>query len=544
MNTAKNFQLLDDNNNNISPITNIESLYYEVNEGGVIYRNALYQHFPVYVKYNNNIDDPIDAGSLKAYIDNNIYNTTDSSFYKSPNVQLKEQSTPSTPGADILVTAIRQSRLANTRYHKLDISTYNLTSILNLYAPKQYVVDAITTLTGKTDNIKYKSNIIKNNGSGQFKTLYDIGSYPKGTSIGELNDKAINDIIDNAFFKETAPSIIDAGINLLNKTPIYINIDPTNINTIHDVSSWRQSIYDTVKNFITTNYTANDSKFVLTYKSPGQGDTISANTYFNVKIDKDDVKLKNDILTNNADITSSMQYIYADLIPLKITATTNWVDSNYTPYVKTSWGKEVSKELSYNIIKNTPINVIEPLTEETDNTKYVNKTIYMQNLPPVSDAVNIYSNTVYLKQKIAKRYTAAYISYPRQKSINSQYNIFESNNISKDVFDALWNNVSTHKFNITTETPECNVNITHKFTNILALIIPVPNRNIPLDNLIKITHVIDHDCKIPIIENNQFYEWTKIISINGVEDYKILLLDTMLADNTELTLNIKTNALM
>ncbi len=35
MNTAKNFQLLDDNNNNISPITNIESLYYEVNEGGV-----------------------------------------------------------------------------------------------------------------------------------------------------------------------------------------------------------------------------------------------------------------------------------------------------------------------------------------------------------------------------------------------------------------------------------------------------------------------------------------------------------------------------
>jgi hypothetical protein len=38
------------------------------------------------VKYNNNIDAPIDAGSLKAYIDNNIYNTTDSSFYKSPNV--------------------------------------------------------------------------------------------------------------------------------------------------------------------------------------------------------------------------------------------------------------------------------------------------------------------------------------------------------------------------------------------------------------------------------------------------------------------------
>lgn len=545
MNTAKNFQLLDDNNNNISPITNIESLYYEVNEGGVIYRNALYQHFPVYVKYNNNIDAPIDAGSLKAYIDNNIYKTTDSSFYKSPNVLLKEQSNPAAPGADILVTAIRQSRLANTRYHKLDISTYNLTSILNLYAPKQYVTDAVATLTEKTDHVKYKSNIANANGSGQFKTLYDIGSYPKGTSIGELNNKDINDIIDNAFFKETAPSIIDAGINLLNKTPIYINIDPTNINTIHDVSLWRQTIYDTVKNCISTNYTVNDPKFVLTYKLPGQGDTISANTYFNIRIDENDLKLKNDILTNNADITSSMQYIYADLIPLNITATTKWLDSNLTPYVKTNWGKVVSPELSYNIIKNTPINVIEPLTEETDNTKYVNKTIYMQNLPPVSsNTVNTYSNTVYLKQKIAKRYTAAYISYPRQKSSNSQYNIFENDIMSKDVFNALWNNAGTHKFNITTETPECDVNIAHKFTNILALIIPVPNRNIPLDNLIKITHVIDHDCKIPIIENNQFYEWTKIISINGVEDYKILLLDTMLADNTELTLNIKTNALM
>ena len=545
MNTAKNFQLLDDNNNNISPITNIESLYYEVNEGGVIYRNALYQHFPIYVKYNNNIDAPIDAGSLKAYIDNNIYKTTDSSFYKSPNVLLKEQSNPAAPGADILVTAIRQSRLANTRYHKLDISTYNLTSILNLYAPKQYVTDAVTTLTEKTDHVKYKSNIATKYGSGQFKTLYDIGSYPKGTSIGELNDKDINDIIDNAFFKETAPSIIDAGINLVNKTPIYINIDPTNISTIHDVSSWRQSIYVTVKNFITTNYTVNDPKFVLTYKFPGQGDTISANTYFNIRINENDLKLKNDILTNNTDITSSMQYIYADLIPLNITATTNWLDSNLTPYVKTNWGKVVSTELSYNIIKNTPINVIEPLTEETDNTKYVNKTIYMQDLPPVSDAVNIYSNTIYLKQKIAKQYTAAYISYPRQNSSNSQYNIFENDIMSKDVFDTLWNNNAiTHKFNITTETPECDVNIAHKFTNILALIIPDPNKNQQLKNMIKITHIIDHDCKIPIVSDNQFYEWTKVISINGVEDYKILLLDTMLADNTELTLHIKTNALM
>jgi len=58
MNTAKTLQLLDVQSNNISPATNIESIYYEVMDGGVIYRNSIYRHFPIYVNYNNNIDEP------------------------------------------------------------------------------------------------------------------------------------------------------------------------------------------------------------------------------------------------------------------------------------------------------------------------------------------------------------------------------------------------------------------------------------------------------------------------------------------------------
>ena len=61
MNTAKTLQLLDVQSNNISPATNIESIYYEVMDGGVIYRNSLYRHFPIYVKYNNNVDEPINV---------------------------------------------------------------------------------------------------------------------------------------------------------------------------------------------------------------------------------------------------------------------------------------------------------------------------------------------------------------------------------------------------------------------------------------------------------------------------------------------------
>ena len=48
MQTAKSLQLMDDNGINISPITNIESIYYEVTENNVVYRKFLYDNFPVY----------------------------------------------------------------------------------------------------------------------------------------------------------------------------------------------------------------------------------------------------------------------------------------------------------------------------------------------------------------------------------------------------------------------------------------------------------------------------------------------------------------
>lgn len=544
MNTAKNFQLLDDNNNNISPITNIESLYYEVNEGGVIYRNALYQHFPVYVKYNNNIDAPIDAGSLKAYIDNNIYKTTDSSFYKSPNVQLKEQSTPSTPGADILVTAIRQSRLANTRYHKLDISTYNLTSILNLYAPKQYVVDAVATLTKKTDHVKYKSNIAAKYNSGQFNTLYDIGSYPKGTSIGELNNEDINDIIDKAFFKEVAPNIINTSVNVLKQTPIYIEINPSNINKLHNIQEWKSLAYNTIKNFIMTNYKPSIPEFSLVYKLPDQNDTIPTNDYFNIKIDTNDQKLKDDILINGSSVTPEFYSAYLDIIPLKITTSSKWTDSNSTPYVKTNWGKEVSKELSYNIIKNTPIKVIEPIYINNELV-YKDKELYM-TLPPITDLTTSYNNTVYLKQVVAKKYIGAYISYPRNTP--EQTDIFNGNTMKKEVFDNLWNNGNSSSlkyFDINTDIDNNDVIIEHKCNNnILAIFIPNIKNFDKLKDSINITHIIHDGQKLPITPSNQFYKWTKIMNIDGVNDYKILILDTMLADINQFIVHINTTLIM
>lgn len=547
MNTAKNFQLLDDNNNNISPITNIESLYYEVNEGGIIYRNALYQHFPIYVKYNNNIDAPIDANSLRAYIDNNIYQTTDSSFYKSPNVQLKEQNSPSTPGADILVTAIRQSRLANTRYHKLDISTYNLTSILNLYAPKQYVVDSIQVLTEKTNHVKYNSNIIKENANGQFKTLYDLGSYPKGTSITELNNKDLNDIIDQAFFKEVGPDIIDTNISMINPKPIYIDINPTTISKLKDKPKWKEYIYNTIKTFINEsyNYRNNAPKFLLVHKLLNQNDAISTNNYFNVQFDLEDSKFKHDILEGDLVDKIFSNDHFEQVLPLKITANSNWLDSNLTPYVKTNWGKQVSKEIAYNIIKNTPITISKPYIDNTKSEGYIFKdeNIYM-SLPPVTDLITTYNNILYLEWVFKKTYAIEYIEYPRNGVNDTQ--IFNDNIMTKEVFDNLWNNYqNTNKINIINN-DLLDVTINYNSTNnILALILPNPKNitNNELKESVKITHIISNNLEIPITENNQFYKWTKVIDVQDM-DYKILILDTMLSGNNKFIIHIDQQILM
>jgi hypothetical protein len=46
---------MDDNGINISPITNIESIYYEVTENNVVYRKFLYDNFPVYTNFNADV---------------------------------------------------------------------------------------------------------------------------------------------------------------------------------------------------------------------------------------------------------------------------------------------------------------------------------------------------------------------------------------------------------------------------------------------------------------------------------------------------------
>jgi len=97
MQTAKTLQLKDSSNVNISPATNIESLYYEVTDSsGVIYRHNVYPHFPIYVNYGQT-----DASNYMPYI-NQYEEFKDLSDPKSTIVE----SNPGEPVQDIIVSRL------------------------------------------------------------------------------------------------------------------------------------------------------------------------------------------------------------------------------------------------------------------------------------------------------------------------------------------------------------------------------------------------------------------------------------------------------
>lgn len=257
MNTAKNLQLLDAQSNNISPATNIESLYYEINEGGVIYRNAIYKHFPVYVKYNNNIDAPItftgnsSVGIKKA-------NSTNSSTYSSA---IYDKNVPSPSICNLLenretpiyVSSIKQTRLGNTRYYKLDVSTYNLTDMFKEYAPTPWVQNMFDQHDISIHNIQYESPFVLQNISNSIvlletiETQDNIGLMPKGrklfntnTSTYGLHGLRINDILDEIFYKRICPSLQNGELKLKSYTT---PLDISSVSVINNIN------YDaTIKN--------------------------------------------------------------------------------------------------------------------------------------------------------------------------------------------------------------------------------------------------------------------------------------------------------
>jgi hypothetical protein len=118
---------MDDNGINISPITNIESIYYEVTENNVVYRKFLYDNFPVYTNFNADVVEHSYVNTGNPPLEVGYYDT----------VKANVNSTL----ADIIISSVTVNKLEGTAYNSLNIENYNLTKILYNYAPK-YWVDA------------------------------------------------------------------------------------------------------------------------------------------------------------------------------------------------------------------------------------------------------------------------------------------------------------------------------------------------------------------------------------------------------------------
>lgn len=270
--TAKSLQLLDANNNNISPATSIETIYYEYKDGGLVKRNHIFKHFPVYVQhntvaavdfngYNNNhfIFQPhpedkstllldiqqynkdikdhynkktVDFSTLTITtrvknsvekIDNLIENKDYYDFLDSPRLlEFYPNSSTDTfdiaNATDIYVSAVRQKKFRNTDFKMLDISTYNLSEILNNYATNNWVRLSYETLSKKVSNSTiYHADIITHNDSSKDSsniTIKDVGSLLAGTKIisldGEQYDTLFNKIFGLGYDPIYKPMVITA----------------------------------------------------------------------------------------------------------------------------------------------------------------------------------------------------------------------------------------------------------------------------------------------------------------------------------------------
>ena len=208
MQTAKSLQLMDDNGINISPITNIESIYYEVTENNVVYRKFLYDNFPVYTNFNADVvehsyvntgNQPLEVGyydTVKANVNSNL--------------------------EDIIISSVTVNKLEGTAYNSLNIENYNLTKILYNYAPK-YWVDV---------SIKRVLNTSLANTISTFHSSLDALTLKLNTSI--------NDAISTNNLRF---SYIDASLNNLTTRVSDISTYRLNVSTysMADLSTYRAS---------------------------------------------------------------------------------------------------------------------------------------------------------------------------------------------------------------------------------------------------------------------------------------------------------------
>lgn len=130
--TAKSIQLLDVSGMNISPITDITSLYYEVEnpkDKSIISRKYVYDGFPVGVNISQGY--LLNIGRQKT--DTNERHPNDGRLYEDG--QLYKIVDENNNKKDILVSRIDTDIIPGTTLREIKVTNYNLSEILSYYTP-------------------------------------------------------------------------------------------------------------------------------------------------------------------------------------------------------------------------------------------------------------------------------------------------------------------------------------------------------------------------------------------------------------------------
>lgn len=174
--TAKSLQLIDASGINISPTTDLTSLYYEVerkyNDTSIIARKYVYSGFPVAVNIDPNINTNIGSIALSSTYSVSPY----------PNYKLVDKDT----NEDIIVSNISTSIIPGTTYRQLNVKNYNLSEILTHYTTRDLFNASVNDINAHISELDSSIN-----------KLYDALNASVGTLEEILNAKSF---IPNKFY--------------------------------------------------------------------------------------------------------------------------------------------------------------------------------------------------------------------------------------------------------------------------------------------------------------------------------------------------------
>ena len=190
--TAKSIQLFDVSGMNISPITDITSLYYETpspNSSSIITRKYVYTGFPVAVNINSENQSQIGVAGIGTQRDFSLYNN--GQFYKVIDGDKNE---------DILVSRLDTSIIPGTTLRQIEVKNYNLSKILSYYTPLD-LMDAsygeliadISIINSSIDDVSNRITNLRESLDASICSFDDIKSWSINNALVPNKFYLIND---------------------------------------------------------------------------------------------------------------------------------------------------------------------------------------------------------------------------------------------------------------------------------------------------------------------------------------------------------------